>query len=472
MKKETLYMKIADIIEKQIFNGTLKLGDKIPSIRILKQLHNVSINTIKQAYLELESKSLIESIPKTGYFVSKVSQRKLPLPTVALIDDSKGTKTRVDLITKVFDTLNNAEITQFSLGVPDPNLLPIQRLNKTLITVNSQLSNGGTNYQSAQGSQNLRNTIAKWSMFFNGSLTGDDFVTTSGAMNALYYCLSSVTKPGDTVAVESPVYFGILQLIKSLNLKVLEIPSHPNTGMDLNILQKSLSKIRACCVVSNFSNPLGSLMPVENKMALVSMLAEKDIPLIEDDLYGSLYFGSERPLPCKAFDENENVMYISAVSKTLAPGYRVGWVAAGKYKNEIIKRKLLTTISTPSLYEETIANFLDHGKYDHHLRSLRKTLNFNYLKYKDTIEQYFPEDTKISTPKGGYMLWLELNKNIDTAKLFDYAIQKNISFAPGRMFTQHNQYNNYLRLSFALEWNEKLKEELILLGELIKTSVS
>ncbi|HEX7869864.1 MAG TPA: PLP-dependent aminotransferase family protein, partial [Chryseobacterium sp.] len=348
---------------------------------------------------------------------------------------------------------------------------PISKLNKSLINTIQRMEDSGINYEPVQGSLNLRNAVAKWSMVFEGKLKEDDLVTTSGAMNGIFNCLMAVTKSGDTIAIETPVYFGLHQIIKALGLKAIEIPTHPVTGIDLDELKKVLPKISACCFISNFSNPLGSLMPDEHKKELVKMLTERNIPLIEDDIYGNLFFGLERPKPCKYFDEEGIVMWIGSVSKTLAPGYRVGWIAPGKYKDKIIRQKLIQTISTPSLYQETIADYLENGRYDHHLRNFRKTLYSNCLQFQRAIEDYFPENTKISQPQGGFMLWLELDKKIDTAELYDVAISQNISFAPGRMFTQHNQYNNCMRINYALEWSEKLENDLKLLGNIVKKSL-
>lgn len=471
LKKEPLYLKIANVMEEQITSGTLKLGDKLPSIRNIRKIYGVSINTAKQTFLELESKSLIEPRARSGYFVSKTSQRKFALPSVGKIRSSTEEKPPQDLIDKVFNTLKKEEITQFSLGVPAQSMLPVSTLNKGLINTVRRLEDGGTSYEPVQGSLNLRRTIAKWSMVFGGQLTEDDLVTTSGVINAIFNCLLAVTKPGDTIAIETPVYFVTIQMAKSLGLNVIEIPSHPITGVDLDALKKVLHKINVCCFTTNFSNPLGSLMPEENKKELVRMLTEANVPLIEDDLYGNLFFGAARPKPCKVFDEAGIVMWCGSVSKTLAPGYRVGWVAPGKFKDKIIRQKLLQTISTPILFQEVVADFMEHGRYDLHLRTFRSKLYSNCLQYQRTIEEYFPDNTKISQPQGGFMLWLELDKRIDTAQLYDTAIQQQISFAPGRMFTLQDQYNNCMRLNYALEWNDKLHFDLKKLGQIVKNAL-
>ncbi|MFZ4861100.1 PLP-dependent aminotransferase family protein [Sphingobacterium sp. Mn56C] len=471
-RKELLYQKIARDIEAQILSGTLKLGDKLPSVRALKNVYKVSINTVKQAFLTLEAESMIESKPRTGFYVSKTSQRRLDLPSVGRLQAGNQEAQPLDLIDKVFNTLKDRSITQFSLGVPAPSMLPIATLNKGIVNVLKRLPDGGTAYDAPQGSLALRRTLAKWSLDNGGPYTEDDFVITTGAMNAIYNCLLAVTKPGDTIAIETPVYFGTIQIAQSLGLKVLEIPSHPITGIDLSALEKVLTKINVCCFTTNFSNPMGSLMPEESKKKLVEMLTEANIPLIEDDLYGNLYFGKERPKPCKYFDKEGIVMWCSSVSKTLAPGYRVGWVVAGKFKEKIIRQKLLQMISTPVLYQEVVADFMEHGRFDFHLRTLRNTLRYNCRHYQDAIADYFPANTKISQPQGGFVLWLELDERLDTEKIFDKAIKYNISFAPGRMFTLEDRYTNCMRLNYALEWSDKLRFDLKILGQLVKDEVN
>lgn len=471
MHKDVLYLKIANSVTEQIKSETLQFGDRLPSLRSAQKLYNVSLNTVKQAYMELESRSLVESRPKYGYYVSQTSQRKLALPSVAPMKDSEKKNTPQDLIDKVFGVIGGTDITQFGLGIPGKSLLPVAKMKKCMIDVIKRKSDSGTNYEPVQGSEVLRREIAKWSMVMEGKITEDDLVITSGAMNAVYNCLMAVTQPGDSVAVESPVYFGILQAIQLLGLKAVEIPTHPITGVDLDELKKVLPKLSACCFVVNYNNPLGFQMPDENKKELVRMLTEYDVPLVEDDVYGNIYFGAGRPKPCKFYDEAGIVMWVGSVSKTLAPGFRVGWVAPGKFKEKIIRQKLVQTVSGPSLFSDVITDFLAHGRYDHHLRMFRKKLYANYLQIQKAVTEYFPDNTKISEPKGGFMLWLELDKRICTEDLYDVAFEQKINFAPGRMFSQHNQYQNCMRLNYAMEWTDRVENDLEKLGKMIKNRI-
>ena len=466
MKKEVLYLKIANILEKQITSDTMKIGTRLPSIRTLGRVYDVSINTAKQAYYELERKSLIEARPKSGYFVSSSLKRKLNIPSATAPMPAPSELEPDSLIVEVLGHLEKKEITPFSLGVPDASLLPVEKLNKSIVKLTRSVEGSGIDYEPVQGNANLRRIVAHWSFVWGGALEDEDIITTSGATNAIYHALMATTKPGHSIAVDSPVYINLLQVALAQGLKVIELPTHPVTGVDIEALKKVVPKIKACVLISNFSNPLGSCMPEEHKREVVRLLGHHGIPLIEDDIYGDLFFEDTRPVPCKAYDEEGMVLWLSSVSKTVAPGFRVGWVAPGKFKDKILRQKLVETIAYPKLYQEVIADFMENGRYEHHLRSLRSSLYSNCLNYLRAIDEYFPEGTKVSRPKGGFTLWVELDERINTLRLFEMALKYNISIAPGRMFTLQDQYYNCMRLSFGLKWNERLDRDLATLGKL------
>ena len=463
-----LYASISGDIASLIRNGTLKPGDRLPSVRMLCREHGISINTAKRVFLELEGLSLIDSKPQSGYFVSRTPLKRLPLPEVSRPSQASGSTEPGELIRKVYLAMGRENMTPFSMGVPSDALLPLPALNKELIRATRQLRGSGTQYEELQGNAELRRGIAARSFHWGGRLHESDLVTTAGGMNALSFSMMALAKRGDVLAVESPIYSGILQLALSLGLKVMELPTHPGTGIVIDALKKALPHIDLCLLVPNFNTPLGSCMPDENKREVVQLLAKHKIPLIEDDLYGDLYFGNQRPKCCKSFDEQGTVLWCSSVSKTLAPGYRVGWVAPGIYKEQVMKLKLAHAISAPAITQEAVANFLKSGRYENHLRKLRQTLHQNYHHYADTIAQHFPDGTRTSSPQGGLALWVEFDKKIDTAGLFDTAIKQNISIAPGRIFTLQDQYQNCMRLCIGLPWTPDLEQKLIKLGRLAK----
>jgi DNA-binding transcriptional MocR family regulator len=468
-----LYLQIASRIEKQIRDEVLKVGDKLPSVRVLCRELGHNMSTITQAYYELESRSLIETRPRSGYYVCMPPARRLDLPAASKPATTAPNDDLDYLIGRVHGDSGKPEVTMFSLGVPHDSLLPVAKLNKALVQAMRTLPGSGTAYDQVQGNEKLRKEIAKWSLSWGGALSEKDIVTTTGCMNAVAYSLMALTRPGDTIALESPAYFGILQLAKGLGLKVLEMPSNPDTGIELDALKKVLllGQIKVCLLVSNFNNPCGSSMPTSHKKEVVKLLEYHGVPLIEDDIYGDLYFGTSRPTTCKGFDESGNVLYCNSVSKTLAPGYRVGWVAPGKHLNKLVSLKRNHSISTTTITSEVVAEFLKNGRYENHLRKMRQTLYANSIRYSNAVTDYFPEGTKLTQPQGGYFLWIELDRRINTARLYDQAIKCNISIAPGRMFTLQEQFDNCLRLSFGLPWNEDIKQKIKLLGTLLHQAI-
>ncbi|MCS3529025.1 PLP-dependent aminotransferase family protein [Chryseobacterium sp. JUb7] len=471
MNKEFLYTEIASGIATQIRKGVLKPGDKLPSVRMLCQDHHISMNTAKRVFLELESQSLVDSKPQSGYFVSPLTVIDLPLAEISSPSLIANNKEPDELISKVYENIGNKNMTIFSIGIPSGDLLPQAKLKKEIINATRELKEGGTEYEELQGNLKLRRMIALRSMSWGGNFNENDLVTTNGGMNALSFCLMALGKPGDTIAIESPCYPGILQLANGLGLKVLELPTHPTTGIEIEALKKVIPKIDICLLIPNFNSPLGSCMPDDNKKEIVKLLSENGIPLIEDDVYGDLYFGSNRPKCCKSFDMEGNVLYCSSISKTLAPGYRVGWIAPGKYKDKILKLKLLHSTSSITVVNEAVANFLKTGRYEKHLQQLRKTLQNNCQSYIQTIAEYFPEGTKISRPQGGLSLWVEFDKHLKTTSLYDLAIKQNISIAPGRMFTLQDQFENCMRLCIGLPWTESTELSLRKIGELAKSII-
>ena len=470
-KEEFLYTQIAERLESQIENNILKTGDKLLSLRALSKEQGISISTAFKAYIELENKGFIEARPKSGYFV-RYNATKLSKVSGTPKTESSFENTGVDeMLRMVHQTLSQKGTVKLSRATPSAELIPSAKLSKAMMEAIRKSPASCTEYEEIQGNITLRKQIAKYAFSWNGSITENDVITTQGCMEALVFCLKAVTEPGDTVAIESPTYFGIFNVMKSLGLKVLEIPTDPEQGADLEYLEKAIEKIpvKACLFVPNYSNPVGSLMPDHRKKQLVALLAKHQIPLIEDDIYGEMYFGKTRPKTCKSFDKEGLVMLCSSVSKTLAPGYRVGWCIAGRFLDQILSIKLTHSVSSATPTQVAIGLFFETGRYDLHMRKLRKALHTQCLRYIQAISEYFPADTKVSRPQGGYVLWIEMNAKVNAFDLFQRAMKENVSIAPGQIFSTDARFTHYIRISFGAPYSAVIDESLVKLGKLIKS---
>ncbi|NML24051.1 PLP-dependent aminotransferase family protein [Pseudoflavitalea sp. G-6-1-2] len=469
--EDHLYLQVAEGVEKMIGDDILRIGDKLPSVRMLSKEHGISMGTAFQAYYHLEGKGLIESRPKSGYYVRFNPRRFADLPQQIDPGPTPIEKvTNQDMVMEMISRMTSHEIMNFALASPSIELLPAAKLSKSVMHALRADQHHCLQYEHAQGNPELRKQIAKLSFNWGGKIKPEDVLITSGCMEAVVMALRAVTTAGDTVAVECPSYFGIYQVIESLGLKLIEIPTDPVTGIDLDGLEQAISKhsVAACLLVPNFSNPSGSCMPDDRKRKLVQLLTQKNVPLIEDDIYGEMYFGRQRPRTCKYFDTEGIVMYCSSLSKSLAPGYRVGWIIPGKHMARVSTIKMIHSISCATVTQQALAHFLSIGRYEYHLKNLRKALHTQCLRYTQAIMQYFPEDTRISRPQGGFVLWIELNKHINTYELCVEAMKHQISIAPGSIFSNNANYSHYMRIGYGKPWSDKVDKGLKTLGNLVK----
>jgi DNA-binding transcriptional MocR family regulator len=468
-----LYDRVADEISRMVNRGTLRPGDRVPSIRKLSSTNGVSISTVLQAYLVLENKGIIEAKPQSGYYVK--SRRDLPAePKLSNPPSTVTTVGVTQLVAQVFHAARDPGVTNLGAATPSPGLLPIKRLNRIVGALARRYDAVGMNYDFPPGYEPLRRQIAKRSPEFGCSLTAGDIITTNGAMEAVHLCIRAVAKPRDILAIESPTYFGFLQIIESLGMKAVEIATHARHGIVLDALEQAIRrhKIKACLLSTNLSNPLGSSMPDKSKKELVELLARREIPLIEDDIYGDLCFTPPRPKTAKAYDKKGLVLLCSSFSKTVAPGFRVGWTAPGRFSLQIETLKLMNTMATATLPQMAISEFVENGGYDRHLRKIRKRFADQMRFVTDLISEHFPKGTKVTRPAGGYLLWVELPKRVDSLKLHAEALRQSISIAPGPMFSaKKNRYANFIRLSCGQMETERIEDALAKLGHIMTSSM-
>ncbi|SDO88596.1 DNA-binding transcriptional regulator, MocR family, contains an aminotransferase domain [Pseudomonas jinjuensis] len=465
------YEKFADDIAELIRSGVLAAGQKVPSVRHASRTYGVSPSTVFQAYYLLEDRGLIVARARSGYFVREQVRRPLAEPEIAR---QQAETTEVDvseLVFSVLGSIKDPDTVPFGSAFPAPELFPLPRLARSMAQAVRDMDPRAVVTDMVPGSHSLRRQIALRYMVGGMPLAVEELVVTNGALEALNLCLQVVTQPGDLVAIEAPAFYATLQVLERLKLKAVEIPVHPREGIDLDVLADSLEKlpIRACWFMSNFQNPLGASMSEDRKRALATLLARHQVPLIEDDVYAELYFARQAPKPVKACDSEGLVMHCSSFSKCLAPGYRVGWVAGGRFSGQIERLRLMTSISASIPAQAAIADYLQHGGYDRHLRKLRHALEGQQNAMLAAVARHFPEETRVTRPSGGYFLWLELPERIDALKLFQLALAQGISIAPGPIFSATRRFGHCLRLNYGHPWSTRSEQAMETLGRIIRS---
>lgn len=465
-----LYERVAQRMLEQVSKGVYRPGDRVPSVRRLSDQMDVSIATVIEAYRRLEDEGVLEARPQSGYYVRL---RQLQPPAEPAVSRPSSTPTAVDnidLAMRVLKSARRPELVHLSIATPHTDYTPTRRLNRIAATIARRDDGLIHRYDFPPGLPALRQQIARRMLDIGCDVSPDDVVLTSGCQEAVMISLRAVAKPGDVIAVESPTYYGTLQSIESLGMKALEIPTHPRNGISLEALELALERhrVRACLLVPTFSNPLGSCMPDDDKRRLVRLLAEHEIPLIEDDIYADLSFASPRPRPAKAYDRKGLVIYCSSFSKTLSPGLRVGWISPGRWLREVEHLKYVSTTAVATLPAMVIAEFLAHGGYDRYLRSVRPLYAQNAERMVQAIARYFPEGTRVAKPNGGVVLWVELPEKVDALELHRRALEHGVSVAPGPLFSAKQKYRHFIRLTYALPWSERVEQALIVVARLVQ----
>ena len=465
------YERFADDIAELIRSGVLGPGQRVPSVRYASQTHGVSPSTVFQAYYLLERRGLIRARPRSGYFVNAHAPRQFKEPQ-ALEPLSESTDVDVSaLVFSILESIKDPNTVPFGSAFPSPELFPLQRLSRSLASASRAMDPRMVVTDLSPGNPQLRRQIALRYMVGGLMLPMEELLITNGALEALNLCLQAVTEPGDLVAIEAPAFYACLQVLERLKLKAVEIPVHPREGMDLGVLAQTLEKhpVKAVWCMTNFQNPVGASMPEAKKQALVELLQRHQVPLIEDDVYAELYYSQQAPKPAKAFDTQGLVMHCGSFAKSLAPGYRIGWVAAGRFAQKIERLKLMTSLCASMPAQAAIADYLQHGGYDRHLRKLRYALEGQQANMLAAIARHFPAQTRVSHPAGGYFLWLELPDQMDALKLFHMALAQGISIAPGPIFSPTRRFGNCIRLNYGSPWHDDAERAMETLGRIVRS---
>lgn len=465
-----LYQRLADDISSLIRDGTLRLGERVPSVRETSRERTLSTATVVHAYELLEGQGFIETRPRSGFYVS--GQWKTHAPP-SRIHQPAARSTRVDvsdLVFQVLESVRDRQLVPLGSAFPSPLLFPLNKLARCLSVGARQMDPWSTVDDMPPGSIDLRRQIARRYSRSGVRVSPDEIVVTSGALEALNLSLQVVTKPGDIVAIESPAFYGCLQAIEVLRLRAIEIPSHPRDGVDIGAFAHTLARhpVRACWLMTNFQNPLGALVPEDTKRELATLLDQHDIPLIEDDVYAELYLGRHRPKPVKAFDRKGLVLNCSSFSKSLAPGYRVGWVAAGRFATALQRRKVMSSLSTSAPVQDAIALYLREGGYERHLSALRRALAAQQAAALDSLTRHLPDGVRVSRPEGGYFLWLEMPAGRDAIEIHQLALEHGFSIAPGPIFSAKREFRHCLRLNYGHPWTPASDNAVRVLGRILR----
>ena len=465
-----LYQKLADELEAQIRRGAYGSGERMPSVRQLHRERTVSIGTASEAFAELERRGLIEARPRSGYFATP-PERVFASPPV-----ERGRlhprPVPFDSLTDEFVTVS-ADPSLVPLGgaVLGPDLVPLRHLARLTREVLGRRPEILARYGPPNGALELRREIAKRMLPLGVTVPVEHVVVTSGCLDAIRIAIASVAKPGDIIAVESPTFFGFLQLLRGAGLKIIEVPVDPLTGIDLDLLERTARRhrIRAVLVTPNFQNPTGGTMPDAHKIRLGQMARKRGFTIIEDDVYGDLHHQPRRPPPIAALVHDADIIYCSSMSKTLAAGLRIGWMIPGHHLRQASGLKLGSIIASPGLNQLVLAEFLAAGSYSRHIRKLRLALKAQMVALTRALAQHLPPGCRMTSPEGGFLIWVMLDEKRDALAVYEAALRLGVTVMPGQLCAIDDRYRSYLRISCGFPWTPRLDQGVRRVGAAIKS---
>jgi DNA-binding transcriptional MocR family regulator len=469
-----LYRRLADELGAQVSSGALRPGDRLPGVRGLARQRRVSLATVLAAYRRLEDRGLVEVRPQSGHYVSTRPALMVPRPEPSRPPVMREDVEVAELIQDLLVRVNEVTVAPFGVATSDPAVYPGRRLNSVLARLARDPSLIGIGYGPSRGQPELIHQIVHRAVGQGYTLDPSELIITTGATEAMWITLRTLCQPGDTILVESPTYYGILNLAQSLGLKVVELPTCTEEGVEPQHVEPVLKRLKAkvLVVMPTVHNPLGATMPEVERKKLVSVCAEDGVTIVEDCVYSELHYESPRPRSLRAFAERRSdIVTIGSFSKTLAAGYRVGWLAAGRHVAGASRMRFSTSMQANALAQRAIAEYLGGHGAEHHLRGLRQHYRQQVADYSCAIARHFPEGTKVTRPSGGHLLWVELPGSVDTLTLARRALKVAIGIMPGRVFAPGERYQNCFRLNCGFALNDQLESKLAELGTLIEQMV-
>ncbi|MBN1649186.1 MAG: PLP-dependent aminotransferase family protein [Spirochaetales bacterium] len=465
-EKKFRYEQIIDYITMAIERGTIGYGRKLPSLRNMSRQFGCAVSVVMQAYSELEMRGLVRAEEKSGFFPVAAPKTTLPEPQ-KYAHTLISVKSKTSSITaRILENTLDKSILPLGATIPDESILPVRKLKSIINRVVKESPELLCSYTSGKGETGLRSELSSLMLKRGIAAAPDEILITNGCMEALSIAVQSATDRGDTVAIESPAFFGLIALLEELDRKVIEIPTLPDSGMDLDILAAVMKAglVRACIFTTCFQNPLGFLMPEKNRQRITELGKIHGVTLIEDDIYGECSFENRPEQPAKAYDKSGNIIYCSSLSKHISPGIRTGWMIPGKYLQKCEFHKMNRTFGGARFLQKAVSLFLKEGGYDYHLRIFRKNIVRQTCMIRQLVAEHFPEGTKISDPKGGYFLWIELPPEVDSMVFFRNALEAGIGTVPGPVFSSSGKYRNCIRISCGTPVTPVIANGIIKLG--------
>ncbi|WP_417594849.1 PLP-dependent aminotransferase family protein [Oceanospirillum sp.] len=448
------YQGIAEQIITDIQAEKLPHGSRMPSLRKLAQQFNISMTTAINTYHYLEELGWIIAKPQSGFYVSRplLASKTPELPQFrSQLKSISFQESGINYQPGIYEP-GPLGISQLA-----PDLMPTEALQRSLKRGISRLARQLHNYPDRQGDPALRLALEEHFCTYGFPFSAKDLVITGGCIDGVRIALETVSDPGDAIAISSPCFSGLLELLAGLNRNVVEIPS-TEEGIDLDQFEVLLKNktVKAGLFSTSHMNPQGISMSAAQKQRLAELANQYQIPVIEDDIYIELGQSKTLPLPAKYWDKGGFLLWCGSVSKTLSAGFRVGWCLPGQFFTGYERRHGVNHFGISTPVQAGLADFINTGQYRRHLNRARIQLQKNLKDYREYLLAHLPEGSAVSQPTGGMVLWLQI-PGLNSQSLWQQAIKEGLDLRIGPAFTTLDYYQDYVRINAGWPLDEQIE---------------
>jgi 2-aminoadipate transaminase len=475
---EPLYLQIYERFRAQIQAGDLAPGSRLPAERELAASVGVNRTTVTTAYHELAADGLVEGFVGRGTVVSRRRGAQFPgesdllhqpLPWNELFSPLNE-QARDPLISEIVALCSRADMISLGGGLPAPELYPVERFAQATETVLRRHGRTLLQYSATEGCAGFRRTLADLASG-RGIETGpDNILVSAGSQQGLELLARALISPGDLVVVEVPAYLGALNLFRAAGARLLGVPVDRD-GMRTDVLERIVSRYRPQLIYTlpSFQNPSGVVMSAERRAELLDLARRHQVPILEEDPYGELYFDAPPPRPIKAGDTAGHVIYVTTFSKLLFPGIRIGWLVAPRpVIDRLVLIKEFSDLNTNTLAQWALDEFIGQGWLEEHLPAVRPAYRSRCRAMQAALGRYVPRGLRWNRPEGGLYLWCHLDGDLRTRDLLTEAVRQRVAFVPGELFHADGGGQNALRLNYCHQDEATIGEGVRRLGKALE----
>jgi 2-aminoadipate transaminase len=451
-----LFLQLHEQIIDRIAAGELIAGARLPPVRRLAEQLGINHMTVAKAYKDLAEAGFVEGRAGGGTHV------RAPYGTGS--KRARGSEPAVAgplLSERLYELSHAPGVIGFTTNYPAPDADCAKEFETCLQSVVADGLSPYFAYDPPNGRIGFRRSIVEYLAQQGLTTSPEDVIVTSGAQQAIELVVRLLVPHGSPVIVERPSYYGVINALRSVGARILEVPLESD-GMDIEKIEEHLARHRPRLIYTNptFQNPTGVTTSLEKRRGILALARKHGVAILEDDHSSELRFsGSPVPSIRLLSEPGDNVFYVRGFGKVFLPGTRLGYVVTPPHaRRPLLGLKAHSDLHTTGIMQEAMARFLTRRNYPKFLERMKRVYSVTQRKLISSLSAGMPAGTLIGNPEGGLSLWVTLPEGTEVSELYYRAVRRGVAFVAGEVFYASHVNPRTLRVSFGLLADDALDE--------------